>query len=81
MGEEYLWKALNIRRERDDESLVTADSLFQLAFLMQKDGSKSRKKAAMELLQNCEDIRSNKLGTRFTAYYTLFFTSLNAGHV
>jgi len=60
MGEEYLWKALNIRRERDDESLVTADSL---------------------LLQNCEDIRSNKLGTRFTAYYTLFFTSLNAGHV
>ena len=64
LAEEYLWKALNIRRERNSESLATADSLFQLAFLVQKQGSKTRKKEAMELLRNCLDIHTNKLGKK-----------------
>ena len=61
-AEEFLWKALNIRRERDSEGVLTADSLFQLAFLIQKQGSKTRKKEAVELLQDCLDIRTHKLG-------------------
>ena len=73
-AEEFLWKALNIRRERDSEGVLTADSLFQLAFLIQKQGSKTRKKEAVELLQDCLDIRTHQLGNSLD---TLSFTLLS----
>ena len=68
-AEEFLWKALNIRRERDSEGVLTADSLFQLAFLIQKQGSKTRKKEAVELLHDCLDIRTHKLGNNTEVMY------------
>lgn len=67
-AEEYLWKALNIRRENDATSLDTADTLFELSYLIQKQGSKMKKHEAVELLTNCLDIRTQKLGTDMPIY-------------